>query len=233
MNTLLIIILILIALIIVLCRLYISVNISYSKNDDKDLFVFSISLLKILKLYSYECSPATYNYNELILDIDKEKKQAKKTSEQTPDDPDKPKTNKQKRSNPFNNIKKATNYYIDNLKNKINVNKTQLKKYFNMAKKFLRTAKLEKFNLKLTYGFKDASLTGSSAGILAVLKEFLLIALQRKFRNIDQIHLFIFPKFGQENYLEVDFDCIFKVRVCNVITIMANILANMAFSGRR
>ncbi|MDL2281280.1 DUF2953 domain-containing protein [Selenomonadales bacterium OttesenSCG-928-I06] len=232
MNTFLIIILILTALIIILCRLYISVNISYSKNDDKDLFVFSISMLKFLKLYTYEFSPAHLDYNDILVS-EKPKKESLEKSETQPQTTTSQEQKKQKKQNPFSTIKKATNYYIDNLKDKINVNKAQLKKYFNIAKKFLKTAKLEKLNLKLTYGFEDAALTGTSAGILAVLKEFLLITLQRKFRNIDQIHLFVFPKFGQEDYLEVDFDCIFKVRVGNVITIMANILANMALSGRR
>lgn len=80
----------------------------------------------------------------------------------------------------------------------------------------------ENFNWQTKYGAKDAALTGIVTGILWTIKSLILSRVQRKAVFESKPHIHVTPDF-EEDDLKVDFQCIFSIRLGNVITTIRNL----------
>lgn len=104
-----------------------------------------------------------------------------------------------------------------------------LKKFHHYAKmycafieKILKLVVCEKFYCKTKYGSEDAALTGIFVGLLWAFKSLLVNRLKRKVFTIKELDIEVNPIFGY-NQLEVDFQCIFSIKLGNVIKAITSI----------
>ncbi|WP_378955533.1 DUF2953 domain-containing protein [Pelosinus sp. sgz500959] len=94
--------------------------------------------------------------------------------------------------------------------------------YDQMMKNIIKALHCERLYWKTSYGSEDAALTGIMSGMLWTIKALLLTNLEKQvvFRAKPVIH--VHPIFGH-NHFEVDFQCIFSIRLGNVITAMRSL----------
>lgn len=94
--------------------------------------------------------------------------------------------------------------------------------YYRVMDNIVKSLQCEKLCWKTSYGSEDAAVTGSMVGILWTVKALLLTNLQKKviFKTKPLIH--VNPIFGHTQ-LKVDFQCIFSIRLGNVITAMKSV----------
>ncbi|CQR74322.1 hypothetical protein SOV_24470 [Sporomusa ovata DSM 2662] len=85
----------------------------------------------------------------------------------------------------------------------------------------------EKLELKTIYGFEDAAFTGIMMGILGALTEKMLRSIHNRLVLDAKPCIKIQPVYGHSQ-LEIELQCIFRIRFGNVITAtMANIINSM------
>lgn len=94
--------------------------------------------------------------------------------------------------------------------------------YAKVMDKTFKSLHCEKFCWKTSYGTEDASLTAIAVGMLWAVKSLLLTNLRRKVSFESKPLLYVTPVFGR-NDLSIDFECIFSIRVGNVITTMKSL----------
>ncbi|MDR1702692.1 MAG: DUF2953 domain-containing protein [Sporomusaceae bacterium] len=81
----------------------------------------------------------------------------------------------------------------------------------------------EKLRFKLIYGFEDAALTGLTNGALFALQGFFLAVFHSYFKIKENPVIYLQSVYGRD-FWEAEFDCIFKIRVGNVILIVLKML---------
>lgn len=69
---------------------------------------------------------------------------------------------------------------------------------------------------KTKFGSEDAALTGALVGILWAFKSLLMNQLKRRIFSMGTLDIEVKPIFGS-NQFEIDFQCIFSIRLGNVI----------------
>ncbi len=90
------------------------------------------------------------------------------------------------------------------------------KKYCKIIEKLLKLIVCEKMFWKTKFGSEDAALTGALVGVLWAFKSLLMNQLKRRIFSMGALDIDVKPIFGS-NQLEIDFQCIFSIRLGNVI----------------
>ena len=90
------------------------------------------------------------------------------------------------------------------------------KRYCRIIDKLLKLIVCEKMFWKTKYGSEDAALTGTLVGGLWAFKSLLMNQLKRRIFSMGTLDIDVKPVFGS-NQLEIDFQCIFSIRLGNVI----------------
>lgn len=122
-------------------------------------------------------------------------------------------------------VKKNIKYYMTHpsqLKHVIEELRYYTQLYSNVMDKTIKALHCEKFCWKTSYGTEDASITAIVVGMLWTFKSLLLTNLQRRvsFESKPMIH--VAPVFDHDD-LKIDFECIFSIRLGNVITAMRSL----------
>lgn len=89
--------------------------------------------------------------------------------------------------------------------------------YRNFTNKITSSLKCESLYWNTTCGFSDAALTGILAGFFWTIKGMILNRLKKRMTLASQPKINVIPVFEHISF-EVDFQCIFSVRIGNVIT---------------
>lgn len=75
----------------------------------------------------------------------------------------------------------------------------------------------EKLYWKTTFGSEDAALTGLGSGLLWSMKGLIVAILHNRIKVACRPEINVVPVFGRTHF-EIDFSCIFRIRLGNVIT---------------
>ncbi len=94
--------------------------------------------------------------------------------------------------------------------------------YCRVIDKVLKSATCEKFHWKTVYGLEDAASTGIIVGSLWAVKVFIISRLKRHVLFVTKPDIAVNPIFGR-NQFEVDFQCIFSIKLGNVIKTIKSI----------
>jgi hypothetical protein len=94
--------------------------------------------------------------------------------------------------------------------------------YCRVIDKVLQSAICEKFYWKTVYGSEDAANTGIVAGLLWTGKVFVINRLKRHIVCGEKPIIAVNPIFGRRQF-DVDFQCIFSIRLGNVIKTIKSI----------
>ena len=94
--------------------------------------------------------------------------------------------------------------------------------YRQITEKIIKSFICEKMEWKTVFGTENAALAGIGTGVLWTTKGFILTRLKKQvhFNEKPQIH--IHTRYGQD-YLMVDLQCIFSIRIGNVINAMRSL----------
>ena len=90
------------------------------------------------------------------------------------------------------------------------------KRYCKIIEKLLKLVVCEKLYWKTKFGSEDAALTGALVGLLWAFKTLLMNQLKRRIFSTGTLDIEVKPIFGS-NQFEIDFQCIFSIRLGNVI----------------
>lgn len=88
--------------------------------------------------------------------------------------------------------------------------------YSQAMDNFTQSFHCEQLYWKTVYGSEDAALTGIGVGVLWAIKALMITRLKRKVVVIENPIISVNPVFG-DNRFNVDFQCIFSIRLGNVI----------------
>lgn len=125
---------------------------------------------------------------------------------------------KEKREQRF--IRKTLHYYLTHpgkLRYVFRLFRYCARLYFRIMGNVIIALHCEQLKWKTRYGAKDAGVTGVVTGILWTIKSLLLTRLQQKAIFVNKPNIYVTPDFEEES-LEIDFQCIFSIRLGNVIT---------------
>ena len=90
------------------------------------------------------------------------------------------------------------------------------KRYCKIIEKLLKLVVCEKLCWKTKFGSEDAALTGALVGLLWAFKTLIMNQLKRRIFSTGTLDIEVKPIFGS-NQFEIDFQCIFSIRLGNVI----------------
>ncbi|WP_425061119.1 hypothetical protein SCACP_18920 [Sporomusa carbonis] len=100
-----------------------------------------------------------------------------------------------------------------------------LRLYRRFVDRMVANVHCEKLDFKAVYGFEDAAWTGMAMGVFGALRGVMLTRLYNRLTFDTKPNIKITPVYG-ENRFEVEFRCIFRIRLGNVITATMAILPN-------
>ena len=98
--------------------------------------------------------------------------------------------------------------------------------YRNYMDKLSTGVHCEKFELRASYGFDDAAVTGIFMGVLGSAFQLLLTAMHNRILLDTRPSIQIHPNY-QHSQFEVELSCIFRIRLGNVITATIAVLRNL------
>lgn len=94
--------------------------------------------------------------------------------------------------------------------------------YYQTIDRILKSLVCEKLCWKTIYGSEDAAITGIMTGVIWTIKTLVLRKLESRIYYIGKPVITVTPIFGC-NRFEVDFQCIFSIRLGNLIKAFRNI----------
>lgn len=97
--------------------------------------------------------------------------------------------------------------------------------YRNYINRLVSSIHCERLKLRAVYGFEDAAFTGLMMGVFGAARGLLLVSLHNRLQLEATPEINITPVYGQ-CYFEIDFRCIFRIRLGNVITATMAALTN-------
>lgn len=103
-------------------------------------------------------------------------------------------------------------------------------RYCRFMHKIIQSVCCEKFYWRTTFGFEDAAATAMTTGVLWSSKALVLTFLQKRTRFTADAVMKVQPVFGQ-NKLELDFQCIFSIRLGNLINAVTSAIYDKKQGG--
>ena len=189
------------------CKIYIKLN--YQRNGSNDYIAVDVYCYRRLLTYSMQVPviEITDSKNSLWL---KSKIKAGQSQDET----------HIKREQRF--IKKTVNFYMlhpKRLKRVVRLARYYARLYCNVMNKFIKSMHCEKLQWKTIYGSEDAEQTGIVTGMLWTVKELMITRLKNRVIVTKNPIINVNPLYGQNSFI-VDFQCIFSIRLGNVINAM-------------
>ncbi|MDF2570752.1 MAG: hypothetical protein K0R55_2356 [Sporomusa sp.] len=125
-------------------------------------------------------------------------------------------------------LKRIPEILIKNPK-KFNKLMSEIKQYIRIYRCYINrlvaSTHCEKLDLRAVYGFDDAAFTGLMMGVFGAARGLLLTSLHNRLILDAKPNINITPVYGQSHF-EIDFRCIFRIRLGNVITATMATLTN-------
>jgi hypothetical protein len=126
-------------------------------------------------------------------------------------------------------------FTLDEIKRTYEKLKTKSPLYKGSIIYFLNRLHVKEVSINTEIGFNDAAYTALSYGLLWNVNSYILGYISSK-ENIDKIYINIVPNF-QKTIFEIDFDCIIRIKVVNIIIagirILCRFLSNaILYKGR-
>jgi len=204
-----------------LSRVIIYFELKYLRNNDNDYIAVNIYLAKSILLYSMKVPVVEIvKHNELLW---------LKTEIETKDGKDKTHIDREQRY-----AKNKLYIYLCNPKKLWHLLKS-LKQYTKLYRRFVikivRSLNCEHLYWKTRFGSDDAALTGLMTGAMWAVKGTMVTIFKRRFSFTREPVIAVTPAFGQE-CLEVDFQCIFSLRLGKVIK-ATTVLFNLQGKGAK
>lgn len=205
----------LIATIIICCLLFFSkiyIDVTYKREGTNDYISVKVYTIKKIVIYQMQVPIIEITENNGVSWLESTVKTVKSEDETY--------QNREKRF-----IKKAAQLYSlhpTKLKHAIKEFQYYTKLYCRVIDKVLQTATCEKLCWKTIYGFEDAANTGIMTGLLWTCKAFIINRLKKHVLFVAKPTIAITPIFGQ-NQFDVDFQCIFSIKLGNVIKTIKSI----------
>lgn len=193
-----------------ICKIYIEIQ--YKRSSENDYILVNVYAMRKLIAYQMEVPIIKLSENKDIFWLESAIK-AVQSQEKTP-----PK--KEKRI-----IKKTTELFKNHprkLKHMMREFHYYTRLYCNMIEKILKLVVCEKIYWRTRFGSEDAAVTGTIAGLLWAVKALLMSRLKRRIFLIGEPDIAVKPIFGY-NQFDVDFQCIFSIRLGNVIKAIRSI----------
>ncbi|SMC58212.1 DUF2953 domain-containing protein [Sporomusa malonica] len=104
-----------------------------------------------------------------------------------------------------------------------------VKRYIRIYRKYINSLvasiHCEKLDIRAVYGFDDAAFTGLMMGAFGAARGLLLASLHNRLILEAKPNINITPVYGQSHF-EIEFRCIFRIRLGNVITATMATLTN-------
>lgn len=125
------------------------------------------------------------------------------------------------------NKRKIKKWHIKEKIKKVNFRKIELK--FPEVKEIKDIVKnldikVETFKLESNIGLKDPIVTSAIVTILASIIPSILNKTMEEYKE-EKIYYKIVPMYLQENVIKINFNCIIKIKMVHIITILMNILS--------
>ena len=201
-------------IIIIILLLYSKIYIAftYQRNGSKDYIAVRVYAFRKLLSYSMEIPMIKLTYKDASIWL-VSKIKAGNGQNQT-------ESNREKRF-----VKNAIRLYVKNpgkLRHLLKVFRRYSHLYTYITEKVIGKFYCEQLEWKTVCGSEDAALSSIGTGALWTLKGFILTRLKRQIVFNKKPTLSIDTKYG-ENYLSVDLQCIFSIRIGNVINAMRSI----------
>lgn len=206
-------------LLILICRINLYINLQFSRRADDDYLAITVYALQ--KLFAYSIKVPT------IMLIKHDNLPWISSEIATPPNIAKPKLNREQRF-----LKKTLTllfYNPDRFWRLYKLGKKIFHDYRVYMAKLSTNIHCEKFELKASYGFDDAALTGLFMGIWGSVLQLLLTAMHNRIRLDTKPSIQIQPNY-RHNQLEIELSCIFRIRLGNVITATIAVLKNLSYT---
>lgn len=116
-------------------------------------------------------------------------------------------------------IKKIMKFYLlhpSRLRRVVRLARYYARLYYKFMGNFIHSFRCEQLEWKTVYGSEDAGLTGIGTGLLWTVKTLILIRLKNHVTVKKQPIINVNPIFGHNSF-KVDFQCIFSIRLGNII----------------
>ena len=129
-------------------------------------------------------------------------------------------------------IKKIVNFYMlhpRRLRHVVKLVRYYARLYCCVMNKFIKSLHCEKLQWETIYGSEDAEQTGIATGMLWSIKKLMITRLKKRVIITNNPIINVKPLFGHNSF-KVDFQCIFSMRLGNVIHAM-RILYNITIRG--
>lgn len=202
-------IMMIVSMIIIISFLFYSkvyINFKYRRDGANDDIVVDVSMFKKLLRYNMQIPIIQ------IMDIENSfwltsKIKTGKSQDQT----------QPKRERRF--IRKTVNFYIAHpgrIRHIIRIFRYCARLYYRVMGNVITSLYCEQLEWKTRYGSEDAAITGIATGVLWTIKALMVARLKKHVIFIKQPIITVDPVFG-DNSLKVDFQCIFSIRLGNVI----------------
>jgi hypothetical protein len=204
-----------IATIMICCLLFFSkiyINVTYKRNGMNDYIAVNVYTVKKIVVYEMEVPAIELVESKGLSWLESTIKTVKSQDE-----------THRKREERF--MKKAAKLYSKHpkkLKHAIEEFYYYTQMYCRVIEKVLMSATCERFYWKTVYGSEDAASTGRIIGLLWAGKVFIINRLKRHVFCVEKPIIAVNPIFGR-NQLDVDFQCIFSIRLGNVIKTIKSI----------
>ena len=208
----LLIAIIIISLLLLFSKIYI--DIKYKRNGKNDYIKVDVSMLKRLLVYQMEVPIVEVDDNKSPFLIQSVLKTANDSDE----------VYKKKEKRLIDKMAKLYSKRPSKLRHAIHQINYFTHLYSKAIDKILRLIVCEKFYWKTVYGAEDAALTGIMAGLLWTGQTVLITQFKRRITLLGKPVIMLHPIFGC-NQCEVDFQCIFSIRLGNVIKAIRSIYA--------
>lgn len=184
------------------------INIKYKRSNEDDYISLNIYMFKKLVTYSMEIPIIDIVSRDDFLGFE--------STISTIQDEDKSDT----RNNSYKDTKSSKN--IRRIRFFIRKIVSFTRVYCQIIDKILKSLICEKLYWRTVFGSEDAAITGIITGLLWTMKALVLKKLEGRIFYIGHPVISVNPMFGRSRF-DVDFQCIFSIRLGNVIKAFRNI----------
>jgi hypothetical protein len=119
-------------------------------------------------------------------------------------------------------LKEAMPIYPREMQQIIGLSRYYARIYRSFMNRIIMAIHCEQLHWKISYGSKDAAITGIMAGVFRSVQAMIIGRLRNRVTFISRPVVQVRPIFGKTQ-LETDFGCIFSIRLGKVITAMKSI----------
>jgi hypothetical protein len=209
MELWLIIILAIAVIIGLIFHIKIYINLKYQRDDSNDYLSVNVYVLKSILAYSMQIPIIRITGLKSLFWLDSKIKTGQRQAGVDT-----------KREQRF--VRKSARFYMNHPRKLQRIAKQfyhHARLYCYVMDKFIHSLHCEQLHWKTVYGSQDAAITGIGAGMLWTVKSLIIARLNKHVIVTQKPVICVDPIFGHNSF-KVDFQCIFSIRLGNVINAM-------------